>query len=84
MYENFIKNNINLLTPSITKKFLQKKGIFINDSEALMITNIAKQNWNDLYNKNYQNAFSLLKGKVSEETYQKLLNLYLTTIKEYL
>ena len=83
MYEKFIKNNINLLSPSITKSFLKKKGIFVNDQEAAAITNIAKEKWPELYNKNYQNAFTLLKGKVSEDTHQILLNLYLKSIKEY-
>lgn len=84
MYENFIKNNIGYLNQSITKSFLEKKGIYLSDSESLIVTNLFKERWKELYNKDYENTFNLLKNKVSGENYQKLLNLYLSTIKEYL
>jgi len=84
MYEKLIKNNINLLNKHITKEFLSKKNISITLEEAELITFLVKDNWQKLYNKDYESTFNKLKGNIKEETYNKLLNLYLTSIRDYL
>lgn len=84
MYEKLIKNNINLLNKDITKEFLRKKGIYVTDNEAIIITDLAKSNWQKLYNKDYKDVFLKLKMSIKKETYDSLLNLYLTYIRDYL
>ena len=83
MYERLIKNNINYLNKHLTRGFLETKNIYVDDNESDIITNLIKNNWKDLYNKNYSNTFNTLKNNVKKETYEKLLSLYLNTIRKY-
>lgn len=84
MYYKLIKNNITKLNPDITKRFLENKGIIVTDDEAILITNLTKENWEDLFNKKYTSVFAILKGHLSQSKYDKLLALYLQTINQYL
>lgn len=84
MYEKLIKNNIMYLNNSITKSFLTKRGIKATDEEINVITNLLKNNWQKLYNKDYQSTFKILKEKVNPKTYNAILTLYLDSINKYL
>ncbi len=84
MYEKLIKNNIIYLNKTITKNFLNKRKIYVNDNEAEIITILLKENWQKLYNKDYQETFNILKSKVSKETYNSIYDLYIKSINEYL
>ena len=67
MYERLIKNNINYLNKHLTRGFLETKNIYVDDNESDIITNLIKNNWKDLYNKNYSNTFNTLKKNVKKE-----------------
>ena len=51
MYYKLLKNNISKLNPTITSNFLNDKGINVNMDEAILLTNLAKENWETLFNK---------------------------------
>lgn len=84
MYERLIKNNIGYLNEHMVRGFLENKKIYINEEEALIITKLVKENWNKLYHKDYESVFAELKSKVKKETYDQLLSLYLTSIRDFL
>lgn len=84
MYEKIIKNNIMYLNNSITKNFLIKRQIDATDDEIEIITTLLKNNWQKLYNKDYQDTFKILKEKVSSKTYNAILTLYLDSVNKYL
>lgn len=84
MYYKLIKNNITKLNKDITSNFLKKNDINVNEDDAILITNLAKENWEDLLNKKYDYVFSILKNKLKKDQYDKLLKLYLDTINQYL
>ena len=81
MYERLIKNNINYLNKYLTRGFLEVKNIYVDDEEATIITDLVKNNWENLLKRDYENVFMLLRSSVKKETYEKILSLYLTTIK---
>ncbi len=83
MYGRLIKNNIGYLNKNLTKGFLEIKGIIVTDNEAELITSLLKDNWNDLYQGRYEEVFKRLKANVKKETYESLLSLYLTTMRQY-
>lgn len=84
MYERLIKNNISYLNAHMVRGFLENKKIDVNDEEALIITKLVKENWNRLYHKDYEDVFAELKNKVKKETYDQLLSLYLTSVRDFL
>ncbi len=84
MYERIIKNNIMYLNSSITKNFLSKRQIEASDEEIEVITTLLKNNWQKLYNRDYQDTFKILKEKVSPKTYNAILTLYLDSVNKYL
>ena len=84
MYYKLLKNNISKLNPTITSNFLNDKGINVNMDEAILLTNLAKENWETLFNKKYDDVFKIIKENISEVNYQKLLALYLEMINHYL
>ena len=84
MYYKLLKNNISKLNPTITSDFLNDKGINVNMDEAILLTNLAKENWETLFNKNYDDVFKIIKENISEVKYEKLLALYLEMINQYL
>ena len=50
MYYKLLKNNISKLNPTITSNFLNDKGINVNMDEAILLTNLAKENWDLIKN----------------------------------
>ena len=73
MYYKLLKNNISKLNPTITSNFLNDKGINVNMDEAILLTNLAKENWETLFNKKYDDVFKIIKENISEVKYEKLL-----------
>ena len=84
MYYRLIENNIDKLNDNITKNYFYKNNIYLSDDEAILLTNIAKENWKDLYEKNYIESFNLIKSNIDKEKADEILNLYLKTISQYL
>ena len=84
MYYKLLKNNISKLNPTITSNFLNDKGINVNMDEAILLTNLAKENWETLFNKKYDDVFKIIKENISEEKYENLLALFLEMINQYL
>lgn len=84
MYERLIKNNINYLNKHMTRGFLENRKIYVSDSEAEFITRLVKDNWERLYHKDYEEVFKILQANVKKETYESLLNLYLTSVRDFL
>lgn len=84
MYYRLIENNIYKLNDRMTKNYFYKNNIYLSDDEAILLTNIVKENWKDLYEKNYIESFNLIKNNMDKEKADKILNLYLKTISQYL
>ena len=84
MYYRLIENNIDKLNDRMTKNYFYKNNIYLSDDEAILLTNIAKENWKDLYEKNYIESFNLIKSNIDKEKADEILNLYLKTISQYL
>lgn len=84
MYEKLIKNNIGYLNKHMVRGFLENKRIYISDEEASVITRLVKDNWSKLYHKDYEEVFRELKSSVKKETYDQLLSLYLTSVRDFL
>ena len=84
MYYRLIENNIDKLNDKITKNYFSKNNIYLSDDEAILLTNIAKENWKDLYEKNYEKSFKLIEKHMSKEKANDILNLYLKIISQYL
>ncbi len=84
MYYKLIENNIDKLNDKMTKNYFSKNNIYLSDDEAILLTNIAKENWKDLYEKRYEESFKLIEKNISKEKSNDILNLYLKTISQYL
>ena len=84
MYYRLIENNIDKLNDKMTKNYFYKNNIYLSDDEAILLTNIAKENWKDLYEKKYEDSFKLIKKNMSREKANDILNLYLKIISQYL
>ena len=84
MYYKLIEQNIYKLSSNITKSFLEKNGIYVNEEESIFLTNIVKENWEDLYNNNYEDVFKLISKELNQNKAKLLFNLYQTKINQYL
>lgn len=84
MYEKLIKNNIGYLNKYMVRGFLENRKIYVSDDEASVITKLVKANWSKLYHKDYEDVFIELKKSVKKETYDQLLSLYLTSVRDFL
>lgn len=84
MYYRLIENNIDKLNDKMTKNYFSKNNIYLTDDEAILLTNIAKENWKDLYEKRYEESFKLIEKNTSKEKSNDILNLYLKIISQYL
>ena len=84
MYYKLIEQNIYKLSSNITKSFLEKNGIYVNEEESIFLTNIVKENWEDLYNNNYENECKLISKELNQNKVKLLFNLYQTKINQYL
>ena len=84
MYYKLNEQNIYKLSSNITKSYLEKNGIYVNEEESIFLTNIVKENWEDLYNNNYENVFKLISKELNQNKVKLLFNLYQTKINQYL
>lgn len=82
MYQRLILKNIHLLNYSILKGILENQNIFLNDNEAIATVNIVKENADKLLNGDYKDSFDALKGKVSDNNYKLLYDLYFNKINK--
>ncbi len=83
MIERFISSNIQNLNYHLTMGFLENKGIYPTEDEAIAITNFLKENYKDILHRN-DNKLLLLKGNLREEIYQKFVSLVLELRNQYL
>ena len=84
MYYRIIENNIDKLTDIMTKNYFYKNNIVLTDDEAILLNNIAKENWKNLYDRNYQESFYLISKNMDKEKANQILNLYLKITNQYL
>ena len=84
MYYKLIENNINKLTSKNTKNYLESNNIYLNDNQYNILTKLVKNNWKDLYNKEYDIVLKQIKTFTTEEETKKILELYLQKINQYL
>ncbi len=84
MYYNLIKGNISKLDSNTTMHFLNNNNINVNYEESSFLTELAKEYWEDLYNKNYSDVFNIMSKKINNKTCNDIKNLYLKIIKQYL
>ena len=82
MIERFLRKNIVNLNHHLTMGFLESKGIFPTDDEAIIITNFLKENVNFILNDS--NYIYNLKGMVREDLFNGILLLYNEYKNKYL
>ena len=84
MYYKLISSNISKLDSSITYNFLKNNNIDVSEEESSFLTELAKEYWEDLYNKNYSYVFDIMSKKMDIKTCNDIKDLYLKVIKQYL
>ena len=76
MFTKIIEKNINKLTINDIKDFLIKENIYLNENELNIIYYYIKANWKTLLYGDSSKIFNDLKSKMSNENYNKLVNLF--------
>ena len=74
MIERFLRKNIINLNHHLTMGFLESKGIYPTDDEAIIITNFLKENVDFIINDN--NFIYRLKGMIRDNIFNDILLLY--------
>lgn len=82
MIERFLRKNITNLNHHLTMGFLESKGIYPTDDEAIIITNFLKENVDFLLTDS--NYIYNLKGMIREDIFNKILFLYNEYKNKYL
>lgn len=82
MIERFLRKNITNLNHHLTMGFLESKGIYPTDDEAIIITNFLKENINFLLTDS--NYIYNLKRIIREDTFNNILLLYNEYKNKYL
>lgn len=82
MIERFLRKNITNLNHHLTMGFLESKGIYPTDDEAIIITNFLKENINFLLTDS--NYIYNLKGMIREDIFNNILLLYNEYKNKYL
>ncbi len=82
MIERFFRKNITNLNHHLTMGFLESKGIYPTDDEAIIITNFLKENINFLLTDS--NYIYNLKGMIREDIFNNILLLYNEYKNKYL
>ncbi len=82
MIERFLRKNITNLNHHLTMGFLESKGIYPTDDEAIIITNFLKENINFLLTDS--NYIYNLKGMIREDIFNNILILYNEYKNKYL
>ena len=76
MYEMLIKEYIKRLSLKDINDFANKNNINLINDEDKKIYDLITKYWKDVYNGNPNEAFTILKNEVSEDTYNKVIDLY--------
>lgn len=74
MIERFLRKNITSLNHHLTMGFLESKGIYPSEDEAIVITNFVKENIDFILNDSA--SIYRLKGMIRDNTFSSLLTLY--------
>mgnify|MGYP004475896059 FL=1 len=82
MIERFLRKNIINLNHHLTMGFLESKGIYPTDDEAIIITNFLKENVDFILNDN--NFIYRLKGMIRDNIFNDILLLYNEYKNKYL
>ena len=82
MIERFLRKNIINLNHHLTMGFLESKGIYPTDDEAIIITNFLKENVDFILNDN--NFIYRLKGMIRDNIFNDILLLYNDYKNKYL
>ena len=82
MIERFLRKNIINLIHHFTMGFLESKGIYPTDDEAIIITNFLKENVDFILNDN--NFIYRLKGMIRDNIFNDILLLYNEYKNKYL
>ena len=82
MIERFLRKNIINLNHHLTMGFLESKGIYPTDDEAIIITNFLKENVDFIINDN--NFIYRLKGMIRDNIFNDILLLYNEYKNKYL
>lgn len=76
MYEMLIKNYLKKLSLKDINDFAIKNGAPLLNGEDKIIYDFIMKNWMEVYKGNSILALSKLKNKVSDNTYNNIVNLY--------
>ena len=82
MIERFLRKNIINLNHHLTMGFLESKGIYPTDDEAIIITNFLKENVDFILNDN--NFIYRLNGMIRDNIFNDILLLYNEYKNKYL
>ena len=82
MIERFIRANIKNLNYHLTMGFLENKGIYPTEDEAIVITNFLKENYQEVLRGN-EAIFSSLKGKVRNNIFEDTIRLLMDLKRQY-
>lgn len=76
MNDFIIQKYIDNISLNNITDYAKKEGIILKENEANIINEYLKKYWKIFYYDNPNNLLNELKGKLSKETYDKLLELY--------
>ena len=83
MKDKLLKNYINKLKKDDIKSFAINHNINLNNNELDIIYNTIKNDYETLLYDNPDKVFSNLKSKVSNDTYDKVINIFFEYKKKY-
>ncbi len=76
MYESLIKKYINKLTINDINNFAKQNNIILPTGEDKTIYDFIINNWKEIYNSKDLSVFNEIKTKISNNTYNKIIELY--------
>lgn len=82
MYKSLIKTWIENLQKEEFTNYLKQYNLWQSNEETDILYNFLKKDWEKVYDGNIE-TFEQIKKQVSEDTYQKLYNLYLDAKKKF-
>lgn len=82
MYRSLIRPWIENLKKEEFIKYLKQYNFWKSNEETDILYQFLKKDWEKIYDGNIE-IFEQIKKQVSEDTYQNLYNLYISTKKKY-
>ena len=76
MYEILIKKYINKLTLNDINNYAKQNNILLQNNEDKIIYDFIINNWKNIYYSKNINIFDNLKKQLSNNTYNKIIELY--------